>query len=109
MIQELENALDTLAERQRVVARNLSNVNTPGYTRSDIDFFSHMREVFAGKEPKVEATPDTETPVRLDGNNVTLEREMFALNQSEVMYQVASRFATGAMQRMRYAVTEGRG
>lgn len=109
MIRELENALDTLAERQRVVSRNLANINTPGYKRSDVDFFAQMKKTFAGTIVDPVAEEDTTAGDRLDGNNVSLEREMFALSQSELLFQATSRFTTGAFQRMRYAITEGRG
>ncbi len=109
MIRELEGALDALSERQRVLTENLANVNTPGYTRRDVDFFEHMRKVFAGTPDQVEPVEDTETAERLDGNNVSIEREVFALSQTELLYQTASRFATGALARLRYAITEGRG
>lgn len=109
MLRDLEGALDALAMRQKTVARNLANLNTPSYTRSDIDFFSHMRRVFDGETVTPEATRDTITPVRLDGNNVSLEREMFALSETEILYNAAARFSSGSIARMKYAISEGRG
>jgi flagellar basal-body rod protein FlgB len=95
--------------RQKTVSRNLANLNTPGFTRSDVDFFSHMRQLFDGDDVTPTAAEDTVTPVRLDGNNVTVEREMFALSETEILYNAASRFASGALARMKYAIGEGRG
>ena len=109
MLRDMESALDALAMRQKSVARNLANLNTPGFTRSDVDFFSHMRQLYDGEEATPAATEDTVTPERLDGNNVNLEREMSALSETEILYSAASRFATGAIARMRYAIGEGRG
>ncbi len=109
MLRDLESALDALAIRQKVVARNLANLNTPNFTRSDIDFFSHMRQRFEGQDVTPAAAEDTETPVRLDGNNVNLEREMFALSETEILYNAATRFTSGALARMKYVIGEGRG
>ncbi len=109
MLRELEGAMDALSLRQKTVARNLANVNTPGFTRSDVDFFQQMQRLFRGEAEAPVATEDTTTPERLDGNNVTLEQEMYALSQSEILYNAAARFASGDLARLRYAITEGRG
>lgn len=109
MTRELERALDTLATRQRTLTNNVANINTPNFKRSDVDFYSFMREVFNGRPTAAQVTEDRVTADRLDGNNVTLEHEMFALQQTEIMYQAATRFTTGAIQRMSYAITDGRG
>lgn len=109
MVRELEQALDTLSARQRVISNNVANLNTPGFKRSDIDFFDHLKQVYTGAQEDAKAKVDELTPVRLDGNNVSIEREMFALSQTELMYQAASRFTTAAVQRLTYAITDGRG
>ncbi len=109
MIQRLEQALDALSRRQKVVANNLSNVNTPEFTRRDVDFFGYMQGLFADRELPLEVKEDTQSAARADGNNVTLEREMFALTQTEMMYQTVSRFTTDRLRSVAYAITEGRG
>ncbi|MCC7493925.1 MAG: hypothetical protein IT204_16330 [Fimbriimonadaceae bacterium] len=108
MIRDMESALDALALRQKTVANNLANLNTPQFKRSDVDFFSTMREIFAGGEATATAVEDTTSPERLDGNNVTLEQEVFALSQTDVLYQATSRFTTGMLQRMSYVISDGR-
>jgi flagellar basal-body rod protein FlgB len=109
MVNELERALDALVVRQRTVANNLANINTPGFTRSDVDFFSHMQAVFQGLDVAPEAVDDTLSPERMDGNNVSLEREMFALSQTELLYNAVSRFTADDLERLRYVCTDGRG
>ena len=112
MIRELEGALDALARRQRVVAHNLANIDTPQFTRSDIDFFGHMKGVFTGGDTPIEQAEvkeDKLTAVRFDGNNVSLEAEMYALTQTDLLYQAASKFTSAEITRLRYAITEGKG
>lgn len=109
MIRELEHALDLLASRQKAVAGNLANLNTPGYTRNDLDFFGTMKAVFGGGEPVVVPTPDLDSPERLDGNNVNLERELFALTQSDMLFSTVSRLSSDQLKMLNYVVTDGRG
>lgn len=109
MLDQLEQALNVLSLRQHVVANNLANVNTPGFTRQDVDFFGYMRQAFDGGEPVAEPQDDTVTPERLDGNNVTLEREVFALSQTELLFNAVSRFTSLDLDRLRYAITDGHG
>lgn len=109
MIGDLERALDALSQRQRVLADNVANVNTPGFTRSDVDFFSYMQQVFDGQTAAAEPELDELTADRLDGNNVTLEKEVTAMTQTELLYQAASKFTTESFSRLRYVITEGRG
>ncbi|MBI5834020.1 MAG: flagellar biosynthesis protein FlgB [Armatimonadetes bacterium] len=109
MIQRMEQALDALSRRQKVVANNLANVNTPEFTRRDVDFFSYMSGLYEDRDLPLEVKDDAVTPPRADGNNVTLEREMFALTQTEMLYQTVSRFTTDRIKGISYAITEGRG
>lgn len=109
MIRHLEQALDALSRREKVVANNLANVDTPGYTRSDVDFFSYMKQVLAGNEPTLTVAPDQTTAARLDGNNVNLEQEIFALTQTDTMYGAVSRLASDDVRMLTYAATDGRG
>jgi len=40
----LTHALDVSSERHSLLARNLANLNTPGYTRMDLEFESALRD-----------------------------------------------------------------
>ena len=48
--QVLEQALDGLSLRHRVLANNYANVNTPGFKRSDVNFQDRSEERRVGKE-----------------------------------------------------------
>jgi flagellar basal-body rod protein FlgB len=109
MIKQLEQALDALSMRQQTVANNLANVDTPHFTRSDVDFFTYMKGVMADNPTPLAAQPDTQTAARLDGNNVTLEQELFALTQTDMLYNSASRFTSDELKQLSYAATDGRG
>lgn len=91
-------ALDGLALRQRTIADNLANVDTPGFRASYVDFEGVLSAaVSAGDQAPAllaGATPTTgatATPVGPDGNNVDLRKETLAAMQSQFQYQLMAR------------------
>ena len=90
----LSSALDGIALRQRVIADNISNVDTPGYRASSVDFETSLRAAIASGDPTTAVTPEllaTDTPVGANGNNVDLRKETLAAVQSQFQYQVITR------------------
>ena len=90
----LHSALDGVALRQRVIADNIANVDTPGYRASSVDFETSLRAAIASGEPGAALAPEvlpTDTPVGANGNNVDLRKETLAAVQSQFQYQVLTR------------------
>lgn len=107
----LKGQLGYLNEREQVIAQNVANSDTPGYTPRDLTPFTlpesggprapgdlapaqtspgHM----AGTQPRTSAgawkaqdAPDSET--RLDGNKVVLEDEMMKMQDARLNYETA--------------------
>ena len=50
---QLERYMDLLSARQKLVASNIANADTPGYHTQDIDFQSEFRNA-GGGTPRVE-------------------------------------------------------
>ncbi len=123
--QMVEGGLDGAAWQQRVIANNIANVNTPNFKRSDVVFADELARrlnpgpaslVQAGAAPpKMTATPagrlitDTRTSMRTDGNNIDIDREMANLTKNNLYYEAMARQASALLQRLRLAITEGRG
>ncbi|HOK47360.1 MAG TPA: flagellar basal body protein, partial [Bryobacteraceae bacterium] len=49
----LERYMDLLSVRQKLVASNIANADTPGYKTRDIDFASEFRSLINGGSPRV--------------------------------------------------------
>ena len=47
---KLERYMDLLSARQKLVASNIANADTPGYKTKDIDFQSEFRSLLGGAE-----------------------------------------------------------
>ena len=67
----LNSALDGLAQRQRQIADNIANVNTPGYQAGRVQFEEELARSAARGDGNVRATTALSLePTRTDGNNV---------------------------------------
>ena len=92
----LHSALDGIALRQRVIADNIANVDTPGFRATTVDFESSLRAAIASGDPSAVdiTTLPTDTPVGANDNNVDLRKETLAAVQSQFQYQMISRAAS---------------
>jgi flagellar basal-body rod protein FlgB len=105
-------ALDALAERQRVIARNVANIHTPGYIAGVVDFEGALSQAVGDVE---DGSADVEsldlsrvatygislnTP-GLNGNNVSLETETLSGTETNLRYQLALRAVEGRINGMR--------
>ena len=109
-LSRLGRLMDAAALRTRVIAENLANVNTPGYTRSKVVFEDALGEALRRGEvdradrirPRVEADPGGE--VKPDGNNVHLETEVTELVKAATLYNVVNRILSGRIEDIRTAI-----
>jgi flagellar basal-body rod protein FlgB len=100
--QVLASALDGVSLRQRVIADNIANVDTPGYRASSVDFETQLKAAISdgaflnehgekGVDSVQATTSPTDTPVGANGNNVDLRKETMAAMQSQFQYQILTR------------------
>lgn len=95
--QSLELGLQGTSFRQRALAQNLANINTPGYRRVDVDFHAQLKAEMARTPQNELANPDFQiehppgdTPVRLDGNTVDVDQESAFIAENALEYQAYS-------------------
>ncbi len=101
----LEHYMDLLSTRQKLVASNLANADTPGYKTKDIDFKSEF-ESQIGLEP---ATIDVQgLPAKNDGNNVDVDREARLLSENALRFNIASTLVRGQISQIRSAIQDGK-
>ncbi|MCU1401723.1 MAG: flagellar basal-body rod protein FlgB [Microbacteriaceae bacterium] len=87
----MTSALDGLAARQRAIANNIANMNTPGYTAERVSFEDALAaSVQAGSGQVVATTARSLEPTNLDGNNVNLDTETLSNVDTVLRYQFAS-------------------
>ena len=116
-------ALALRAERQRLIASNIANADTPGYVARDMDFARSLREAtgaMAGATLAASsaghltpaASPATAhleyaTPAQtnLDRNTVDMDRERASFADNAVHYEATLRFINGQVRTLLSAIT----
>ena len=102
----LERYLDLLSARQKLVAGNIANADTPGYKTQDIDFQFEFMSLVKGQPPQtIEPRGLVEKP---DGNNVSVDREARLVSENAIRFNLASTLLRGQLQMVRKAIEEGR-
>ena len=121
LLGQIKGRLGWLDERQRVIAENVANADTPGFVGRDLkqptDFAAAMARggglqmvrtnaahiAPAGTPVRFDATkaPDSETT--LDGNSVVVEEQMLKMAESRMAYDAAIGFYQKSMSMIRMA------
>jgi flagellar basal-body rod protein FlgB len=104
---KLEQYMTLLSVRERVVASNIANADTPGYKTKDVDFEAELRHSMSGSAgaPNVMEVPGLR--VKADGNNIDLDREARLLSENAIRFSVASNFLRGHIKNIRLAISGG--
>jgi flagellar basal-body rod protein FlgB len=114
-------ALSLRAERQRVIASNIANADTPGYQARDMDFASALQQA-TGQLPGATRMATTQgghmalpqgataaqaalryaTPSQtsLDSNTVDMDRERASFAENSVKYEATLRFINTQVRTM---------
>ncbi|MDR7435643.1 MAG: flagellar basal body rod protein FlgB [Armatimonadota bacterium] len=111
----LGKALDLLNLRQRVLAQNLANAETPGYRRMDVDFRRALLQAMEDPEgwgnktggPQVFLVQENRLS-RLDGNGVDVDQELVELTENALLFQSVTAALRVKLAMLRAAITEGR-
>ena len=109
-MEQLCQYLDLAAFRQKLIASNLANVDTPGYRTRDISFEGEMRRAQDRLGPQAPTPRVFEVQgliERPDGNNVNLEREGLLLARTQLQFRLGVERLRQEFQRISAAVKEG--
>lgn len=128
----LSNKLGYLSEREKMIAQNVANASTPGFTPMDLKPFDQQPGMSAKASASVmakpaqsdsgislsgasadrkrdqqktylsEAAPDSETT--LDGNQVVLEEQMLKMNEARSDYDAAIGFYQKSLSLLHLAI-----
>lgn len=125
-MQRLTDALDfqsqalvLRAERQRLIASNIANADTPGYQAREMDFANALRQAsgtdglrglattHAGHDAGVQSLRDEpgllyarHSQDTIDRNTVDLDRERASFADNSVKYEATLRFINGSVRSM---------
>lgn len=123
----IKKSLDATSERSRVIAHNVANFNTQGYKASRVIFeeklndvinnntiglkVTHERHISDGSSVSNishETVKDNSSSMRLDGNNVDIDKEMTGMAANTILYNTLITQANSRISMRRYVTSEGR-
>lgn len=120
----MEGGLDGTSLRNRVLADNIANEDTPRFKRSDVNFENVLQAALKTKDagqidlkrtssrhlPGIGmpggdfVIQDLSTTIRNDGNNVDIDREMVYLAENTLQYNAIARSLTSHLGMLRQAI-----
>jgi flagellar basal-body rod protein FlgB len=126
-IELLGKTLDLRTKRQGLIAANLANVETPGYSASDLSFEKELKSVMdKGNGSQLKKTNPRHIPLKgvaagleqvqgvvvevpgqnagPDGNGVELESEMGRMAENQIMYNASVQLLTKKFEMMKQAI-----
>ena len=125
----IKSALEGLTARQRTIADNVANVDTPEFKATHVSFEKALQDAQGtvdnplpmfkvanglpgpGDGPadvKPTATVDSGTGRRNDGNNVDIDSEMLELSDTNVRFNALIQSMGSKLSSLRYVINDGR-
>jgi flagellar basal-body rod protein FlgB len=94
----LERYMDLVSARQKLVASNIANSDTPGFRTRDLDFQAEFQGALDSHGLKK----------KNDGNNVSIDREARLLSENALRFNLAAQLMKSHVKDIRNAIQEGR-
>lgn len=100
--------LDLVSQRQRALASNLANVDTPGYVRKDISFDQYLGTMNNPLETELSIKLGPSGLIDEQDVGVDPAHELAEMQKMSLLYAVASRKMTSIINEMKTAAGVGR-
>ena len=114
----LAKTLDATASRQKAIANNIANIETPGYKRVYVSFKNELKSVMEQgtrhsvrqglKELMPVQRTDLVSPAKPDGNNVNIDAEIADLAKNALKQKATAVLLEAKIAMLRAAITEGK-
>ncbi|MBF0328309.1 MAG: flagellar basal body rod protein FlgB [Nitrospirae bacterium] len=111
----LEKMIDITAYRQRLLASNVANIDTPNYKAKDISFQKELDSAVSeaarglkGVNHKYEVFESPSSMASRDGNTVNLDIEMAKVGENSMIFSTAAQLMAMKVRMMKEAIKGGR-
>lgn len=127
IISALGMSLDGSMAKQKGIAHNMSNINTPGFKALQVSFQDELQDALGSNSRKLtlkttkekhisnksgQFTPQVikdESPgLRADGNNVDMDKEMVDMAKNNIYYDTVVGQLNKRLEIMKFASSDGR-
>ena len=122
----MKKSLNFMSTRQSMISSNISNVDTPGFKASDIDFQAQLRAAIGSKGSlnmrttsekhigpsdsnimDLAADPfEEDSAAKSNGNTVDIDNEMAKMAENQILYNATVQLMMKRGSTVRSAVTE---
>jgi len=100
--------LGLISSRQEALAGNLSNVDTPGYVRRDIDFSQYIHTMNSPLETQLSQKMGPSGVISERQNKMTPEDELAMMQKNSILYAMATRRLSSKITEMRTILNVGK-
>jgi len=124
-ITTLEQALNYSSTKQKVIAQNISNADTPNYKSKEVSFKSALQNAmdqsmqakqtdarhfeFKGQQTNgIAITTNQNTSYNNNGNNVDVDKEMADLATNQIYYNALTERISGKFQTLQSVIRGGK-
>jgi flagellar basal-body rod protein FlgB len=112
VLELLEAGIRAESLRQKAIANNIANLQTPGYRRIDVKFQELLAKALdrSGavdlEEIKPQIHQPEQTPVKSNGNDVNLEAEVGEMVKNALLHKVYIRLLNRKYSQIELAISE---
>ncbi len=127
-IDVLQKTLDLRQQKQQMIAANIANAETPGYSPRKLSFEEDLQKAIASPATEGRRTNSKHFPIGnsgIDGvrgkiikdvsrspigdnNNVSIDDEMLDLAENQLLYETSAQMLKKKLTMLKYAVANGR-
>ena len=122
----LAKQMDACTLRQRVLANNIANVNTPEFKKSEVNFQQQLKAALDNSAVQLKATNERhlgatnnlqwlkpevqqvkDTSMKAEKNNVDIDEEMVNLAANTIVYRLTTRINSDQVNLLSYVIKGG--
>ncbi len=99
--------LDLAAQRQRALAGNISNIDTPGYIRKDVDFTQYLGSMNSPLETQLSEKLGPSAIIQDQSGKVDSVHELSEMHKNSIIYRTAVKRVTAALTQLKTVINVG--
>lgn len=99
--------LDLAAHRQRALAGNISNIDTPGYIRKDVDFTQYLGSMNSPLETELSQKLGPSAVIQDQREGVDSVYELSEMHKNALVYKTAVKRVTSVLNELKTVINVG--
>lgn len=100
--------LDLISKKQQAISANITNANTPGYVRQDVNFEQYIGSLDSTLETQLSKKLGPSPLIQQKGGEVSTSAELVELQKNMLFYSVATRRVSAIIQELKTVAQTGK-